>query len=434
MDINLLKLNEDYTAGKVVPFIGAGLSAPFQVPTWKMLIEKITEKYTREQYDFVRIAVNVLLERNDYWKAIDQLKDFLPITDQDLQSEIVKIINEFKVKLDDDSKHNYLDIAQMEFQLYLTTNYENILNNYVKCDVPLILKDVDFNTQELFDTKRVFHLHGYLANPGSIVISNGSYQDIYSNNKYNELLKLITGTRKLLFMGFSFDDQFLRQLIKDHKEYFKGNHYIILDNPLESKVRELKEEFGLNTIQYDSRNSSHTEEIRKILSEITERDGKEDLDDNNKAKIVDKSKITSVILGAQITEIDQDIEKNLFYRKLEMENIDPALRDLSSAFYVAAEVYIRNLKKSGMSIDVINAVLGKVLIKYKEKYYDTYRKYGNSLQFMEIVHETLEKIEFGRLSNFFSENEVSDEDENRGLIHILADDENRDIWWGEKRQ
>src|SRR5690606_22770593 len=137
----------------------------------------------------------------------------------------------------------------------LTTNYENILNDYVKCDVPLILKDVDFNTQELFDTKRVFHLHGYLANPGSIVISNESYKDLYANKKYNELLKLVTGTRKLLFIGFSFDDQFLRQLIKDHREYFKGDHYIILDNPSESKVRELKEDFGLNTIRYNSTNS-----------------------------------------------------------------------------------------------------------------------------------------------------------------------------------
>ncbi|MCK8453245.1 SIR2 family protein [Bacillus safensis] len=433
MDVNILNLKRDYLEGKVIPFIGAGLSAPFQVPTWKMLIEKITEEYATGKYDFVRESVKILLERNDYWKAIEQLKDFLPITEQDIQTQIVRIINELKITLEDDSRHNYFDIAQMNFKLYLTTNYENILNEYVKCDVPLILKDVDLNTQELFDTKRIFHLHGYLSNPGSIVITKRSYQDLYSNNKYKELLKLVTGTRKLLFIGFSFDDQFLRQLIKDHREYFKGEHYIILDNPSELKVRDLKTEFGLNTIQYNSMKSSHSEEIRRLLSEISESDTEEDIYDNE-SESKDSNKSSPVVLGAQISEIDQRVESNLFYKKLEIENIDPALRDLSSAFYVAAEVYIRNLKKSGMSLDVINNVLGKVLIKYKEKYYDTYRKYGDSLQFVEVVHETLEKLDLGRLSNLFNENQISDVDENRGLIHILTNDENIDIWWGEKRQ
>lgn len=33
MDANLSKLKKDYQEGKIVPFVGAGLSVPFKVPT-----------------------------------------------------------------------------------------------------------------------------------------------------------------------------------------------------------------------------------------------------------------------------------------------------------------------------------------------------------------------------------------------------------------
>ncbi|WP_277602650.1 hypothetical protein [Bacillus sp. 3a] len=70
-------------------------------------------------------------------------------------------------------------------------------------------------------------------------------------------------------MGFSFDDQFIKTLIKEHKEYFKSTHYILLSNPTEDKIRELRKNYGLITIPYDAENSTHPAEIRKILHEIS---------------------------------------------------------------------------------------------------------------------------------------------------------------------
>ncbi|MEC3655855.1 SIR2 family protein [Bacillus siamensis] len=435
MDFNLVNLKKDYLEGKVVPFIGAGLSVPFKVPTWKELIEDITAKYAVGDFDFVRAAVDVLLARNDYWDAIDQIKKFMSLDDQDIQSLIIEIIEEKKIHIDDESLHNYVDIGKMDFKLFLTTNYENLLYKYINCETyPMLLRDIDFSTQTLFDKKRVFHLHGYLSNAGSIVISRDSYKDLYNDEKYNNLLKAVTSTKKLLFMGFSFDDQFIQKLILDHREFFKGQHYILLDNPPDFRVKELKDKFGLTTIKYNSENSSHPKEIRKVLGLVAERKNEDDTDSNTKegekCEIIDNKLL---ITGAKISDMDKNVESNLFYKKLKVENITSGLIDLSSLFYVAAESYIRELKNSGMSIGVIDILLGKVFIKYKEKYSDTYEKFGNSQQFVEVVHETLKKLDLGRRSKLFSENEVSDEDENRGLIHILADDEKRDIWWGEKR-
>ncbi|MGE7112783.1 hypothetical protein [Lysinibacillus sp. NPDC047702] len=96
MDVNLEKLNHEYLKGRLVPFIGAGLSTPFKIPSWKELIEIIAQKYAIEDKRFVLNSVDVLLNRYDFWEAINQLKLFLSLSDQDIQSEVVRIIKEKK--------------------------------------------------------------------------------------------------------------------------------------------------------------------------------------------------------------------------------------------------------------------------------------------------------------------------------------------------
>jgi hypothetical protein len=432
MEANLEQLKDDYINGRIVPFIGAGLSVPFKVPTWKMLIENITEKYAVGKRIFIKGAVEMHLESNDYWGAIGALKQYAFLTDQDIQTEIVKLIKEKQISLENNNSHNYSDLGNMDFKLYLTTNYENLLHEYVKCDaLPILLKQIDFSTQGIFDEKRIFHLHGFTSNPGSIVISKESYLELYNDNKYEKLLSVVTSSKKLLFMGFSFDDQFVSTLLKDHKKYFKGTHYIILNNPTDEKIRELRNEYGLITIEYQAEDSSHTEEIRKILNYIAE--PKSVAEKKNEPITGDKESQQTVLVGAGISNMNQSLENNLFYKKLSLESIDSAMIKLSSLFYIAAEIYIRELRKSGMSLEIIDAILGKIFIKYNERYADTYEKYGDSRQFLEVVHNSLEEIDFGRYAESFKDSYKSDGNENRGLIHVLAEDEKKGVWWGEKR-
>ncbi|MGR5967425.1 SIR2 family NAD-dependent protein deacylase [Bacillus cereus] len=423
MDVNLEKLRKDYQDDKIVPFIGAGLSVPFNVPNWKMLINNITEKYVAQEKAFIKEVVKEELRNNDYWGAIDALMKYVPMIDQDIQEEVVEIIKEKQTKLHDDSLHNYSDIGEMNFKLHLTTNYENLLDDYLKCDNrPILLKDIQFSTQRLFDEKRVCHLHGFTSNSGTIVLSRESYSNLYMENKYENLLKVVTGNKKLLFMGFSFDDQFVSTLIKDHKKYFNGTHYILLDNPTSEKVRELRTKYGLLTIPYQSESSSHTEEIRKILKYISEPITVEV--GNANSNVSSGETASPIIIGAGLNDMDQNVENNLFYKKLKLENIDPLMIKLSSIFYISAEIYIRELRKVGISIEVIDAMLGKVFVKYMERYADTYNRYGDSQKFLEVVHKSLEGIEFGRYAELFKGNK-SDENENRGLIHILAEEEGK---------
>ncbi|WP_277602651.1 SIR2 family protein [Bacillus sp. 3a] len=182
MNIHLEDLKKDYHDGILVPFIGAGLSLPFKVPTWGGLIRDLTEKYAVEQLAFIKQAVEIDLKKHDYWGAIDEIKKYAPIEEEDIQERIVELILEKQKKLDDNSEHNYYDLSKMNFSLYLTTNYENLLQEYLKFDLqPILLKDINFSTQKLFSQKRVCHLHGTISNSGHIVISRQSYQELYND-------------------------------------------------------------------------------------------------------------------------------------------------------------------------------------------------------------------------------------------------------------
>lgn len=418
------ELKQEYSNGNLVPFIGAGFSAPFKIPTWKELILQLTEKNIEEKTKFVRHAVNHNLETNDYWRALDDLMNFCSLSEQDVKEEIADLVINRKVDLKDDTLHNYKDLSEMNFKLYLTTNYDNLLQQYLKSDIePISLKDIDFNTQKLFDHRRIFKLHGTTANPGSIVMTKNSYKKLYSDNKYNDLLKLITGNKKILFMGFSFDDQFIKTLINEHKELFNGNHYILLNNPNNEIVSELRNKYGLKTISYEIEGSSHPKEIRKILKSISS--------PQKKKNSINESK---VLKGAGLTDLSKDLTGNLFYQKLKIENINEHLLELSSYFYIAADKYIGELKKNGNSIEFVDLILGQVFMEYQEVLSESYLEHSDSELFLKEVHKILKNIDYGRYKEIMQDNQTTHQ-ENRGFIHVLADDynENNKVWWGAKR-
>lgn len=428
MERNLEKLREDYKAGLIVPFIGSGFSAPFKIPTWEDLILELVNKYVDEDKAFIRDVVTNDLKRNDYWKAIDNLKHYADVIEEEIQETVVAVIKEKQITSIDDSLHNYNDLKKLTCNLYLTTNYENLLNKYLQFEnQPICLRDLKFSTQNLFLEKRICQLHGTSSNPGTIVLSKESYEELYRDKKYDDLLKLVTGTKKILFMGFSFNDQFIKTLIKQHRQSFNGEHYIILNNPSAEQIKELKTEYRLNTITYDQKNSTHVLEIRKILQDMCS-----DHEIPSETELENIISTDNIVVGAGVNEFEKKLDGNLFYRKLVLEQIDEEVVELSSDFYIAADQYIREMKKMGMPIQVIEAILGQVLLEYKQNYINVYKKYGKSEEFLNVVHESLEKLDFVRYKEILKNN-ISNKYENKGFVHLLADDESKEIWWGKGR-
>ncbi len=270
------QLQKHYSSRSLVPFIGAGLSNPFSIPDWGKLIRDCALDFAAGNINEKSLfeMVDKHLEKYEYWEAVRVIKNHLNRSDADIQSYISDLIKK-NVKYNiDDKLHNYKDLAMYDFDIYLTTNYDHILYKYLESNViPKNLKDFNDNTQTLFtqtENKKILHLHGNITDESSIVISEEKYMELYSNDKYNKLFSLFTGVKTFLFIGFSFNDIFIQKIIKDNNVVFNSKHYIVLSSPTDENIRWLKEQYNLETISYNEANSSHSNEIRKILNDICE--------------------------------------------------------------------------------------------------------------------------------------------------------------------
>ncbi len=276
MKRHISELKKIYLDGNLVPFIGAGLSQPFGVPDWKNLIKEIASKIAIENINkksFLEV-INILIDRGDYFTAIKNIKSIYMCSDFDIQQMVVDIVLECisnNVKMDS-IDNNYADLSKYNFNIFLTTNYENILSNFVKSNqIPCNLNDEGISIQTIINNKnntRVFHLHGDINRPKTMILTEGQYSQLYGEKRFIELFQMFAKAKTFLFMGFSFNDIFIKEIIRYEAFNFLSKHYILLNNPTEVQVQYLKDNFNLETISYNATNSTHTIEIRNVLKKI----------------------------------------------------------------------------------------------------------------------------------------------------------------------
>lgn len=421
------ELKRRYQEKKIIPFIGAGLSIPFQLKPWPELINELKEQLLKESFWEV---IDFDLESKNYQEAIEAIKKYGHIDDQPIQEKISKDYSLRKADLNRAIDNNYVDLKKDNFKIYLTTNYDRLLDDYMQgINGFKSLTEYTSNVQRLFDNdkeKYLFHIHGCVSNPDSIVISSQKYDEVYSTPNFDKLMSAFSSNYSFLFLGFSFDDDFVKTLVKNHKNFFKGTHYMITNSDsIDSRKKEsLSKEYGIRVIEYNIENSSHVDEIRKLLNEITEESS--DVKSEKKDAIDYPAVGIDELLTKGIT-----YEDNLFYRKLRLADIGEDLRDISKYFYIAAEKFIRKSQKLGLPKEFIDGILAEVFMTYKEKYSQIYYREGKSSEeLLMVIHENLRQINIDRLVN---ESNKPTGSENKGFIHVLADDREKDIWWGSER-
>ncbi len=429
------ELKDIYEDGYLVPFIGAGLSIPFSVPDWGNLIRNCAIEMGIKEIELPLLEmVEHNLEKYDYWEAVRLIKNYLNRSEEDIQQYVARTVNA-SINLDvDKSNHNYSDLSKMSFTSYITTNYDHILSEFLMSNfIPINLKDINSNIQNIVNSKsekRIFHLHGHISDSSSIVLSHDKYMELYNDDKYKILFSTFTNTKTFLFIGFSFNDIFIQKIIKENYEAFKVKHYIVLDRPTAEQIVFLKSNFNLETISYDSHDSSHVEEIRKILLEISELKN-----DAKKQDLVDDF-MDELIEVLPDLEKKRELEKNLFCQKLRLENIKENKIDYSKDCFFTAEQYIRWLKKSGIKNNekIITHMLHFCYLKYKDLLIQVYEGHKNSDEFLQSVHNALSILNFNHVEKFLDKN-MPNEANKKGFIHLVADDEKsqQPVWWGEKR-
>ena len=270
---DIRKLKEIYNKRKLVPFVGAGLSRPYNIPDWKRLLELLTVELVDDDQE----SISRDIKQGLYWDAVDKIIDYSCKDERYIQEIVVEIINKLMIKDINGIDNNYGDLNDLKVPYYLTTNYDNLLSSNIKSSYQtIILNQADVSTQQWAREKvekRVIHLHGTVANAGSIVLSKNKYEEIYSQPKYRELFNFLRSGYTFIFLGFSFSDEYIIQLIKEYNDIFNDYHYILLPNATREIKKEYMDKYKLNVISYDvndiTNNNEHVVGIREIFQSIS---------------------------------------------------------------------------------------------------------------------------------------------------------------------
>jgi len=167
---------------EIVPFLGAGASMPYGCPSWSDLILNVLNSIYSlgEMKDEVNSKIHDLVNNKRYMDAIEEIQKYWP----NLENYVCEIISPFK--LNDSTPCLGKFIHLFPSQLYLTTNYDTILEEILrmlrtKVDVIFPTSSTTSNVGLKSDGKSAVlcYLHGICTEPNSIVFSNSDYNDFY---------------------------------------------------------------------------------------------------------------------------------------------------------------------------------------------------------------------------------------------------------------
>lgn len=252
--------------------VGSGLSVPFQLPDWSGLIREIGDRIHLSERR--RQKIDKLLAQRDYLGATQHLLR-AGLSERELQDQVVDIMRTAKAGKTAVTGHNYADLAEMSFSRFLTTNYDEYLNDYIKGQVFQVseLKRISLNQLSFprYDGC-IIPLHGDLHHPDQIVFSKSSYEKLYGSRKDLEPYFSAFRTNSImLFLGFSFDDVYINALFEKLHAESLSYHYVLFEEGMRKqsdKLERLESRYGIKPIFYQAEGKDHSAGIRKALEQI----------------------------------------------------------------------------------------------------------------------------------------------------------------------
>lgn len=320
-------------------FIGAGFSkfsetATIKFPSWGELMIALKNDLNTQETDFLKIAQLYYLEFGEY-KLYQKLKEFVPLHAEpsDLHLQIFQLL-----------KPKYV----------ITTNWDNLLEKTVSGNglfYDVIKTEADLIKSNL--PKKLIKVHGSF-DTHNIVFKEDDYLNYSINNPiFDNFLKHILSTTTVLFLGYSYSDSNLKQIIKwIEKNSEVSPPRFLLQKENDSSQRKYLENHGIKVLApvSSSKNYEYKHLYEHFFSAIKNTKGGITLDNNEVSdtdvinyfykKLVGLAEL-NCLLPEQITylfsnctvEYHQNCFGLYFHSNLLTTDYNPDVRKIYSKFF-----------------------------------------------------------------------------------------------------
>lgn len=259
------QLIEDYKKGKILLFVGAGVSANLGLPTWGKLVNRLASElgYDPDVFktygDFLALAEYYRIKKGGLGS---------------LRSWMDREWHDPRIDVSSSDIHKY--IATGIFPVIYTTNYDNWIEKsyeYHKVEYNKIVNVSDISNC-LPNRREIVKFHGDFSNDSSIVLSETSYyQRLQFETPLDIKLRADILGKSVLFIGYSLQDINTRYLFYKLSNLWdnygsglvKPQSYLFSSksNPIQETVLE---QWGIQTIT--SKIDEPGEALRNFLHEL----------------------------------------------------------------------------------------------------------------------------------------------------------------------
>jgi hypothetical protein len=266
-------LIEELASRRCIVFLGAGASAgcfnrenpPRKPPTWKELLEEI-KKIAIDKGTIP--VVDALIKKDKFLDAAEVL--FGSINTADFTELMRDIMAKPKYQPSDFHKH----VLNLDPKIVVTTNYDDIYDNYCKTGVDQGLYNVCkyYETHLVSDlrssVRQIIKAHGCITNPSEIVLTRSQYFRARQNYpNFYKVLDALFLTNTLLFLGYSISDPDIQLVLENSNITYKSHpHYALVEEGMEISIKKAyKETFNIDFIEFPKRNFSKANEMLNEL-------------------------------------------------------------------------------------------------------------------------------------------------------------------------
>jgi hypothetical protein len=214
---DIVALGDIRRAGRLIPFVGAGLSVPFKLPSYSKLMDIIAKQLDFDPEVFKLSGTRL------------QLAEYYVVTKGSigpLRSEMDRLFNPKDDKIKASRSHQAL--VNMKVPIIYTTNYDRIIETAFKlrnvsCHV---ISSIDDIATAPLNTTQIVKFHGSFDNDASLVLTESSYFDrLEFRSALDIKLQADMLGKCLLFLGYGLDDINVRYMLyKLHKLRDLGRH------------------------------------------------------------------------------------------------------------------------------------------------------------------------------------------------------------------